>query len=157
MAKMRNEGPVSALPRHSKCRSMTHPRTPKMAAQSRQCSHLALEMAAWACPGSGGAPSRVVWPCFGVARALKMAAQSRQCNHLALEMVAWARPGSGGAPSRAVWACFGIARALKMAAQSHRCARKGCFRVLTNCCLPACPVGLPGCHLHLPACHSATL
>ncbi len=32
----------------------------KMAAQSRQCSHLALEMAAWACPGSGGVSSRAV-------------------------------------------------------------------------------------------------
>ena len=77
-------------------------------------------MAGQACLGAAGVSGRVVWACFGVARALKMAAQSRQCNHLALEMVAWARPGSGGAPSRAVWACFGVARALKMAAQSRQ-------------------------------------
>ena len=117
-----------------------------------------------ACPGPAGVSGRALWACFGAARALEMSVRDppKQCylphwSHLALEMAGRACLGAAGVSGRVVWACFGVARALKMAAQSRQCARKGCFRVLTNCCLPACPVGLPGCHLHLPACHSGTL
>ena len=145
-------GPVSVLPGRSKCRSLT----------TKTMLFTALEPLG---PRNGW--SGLLRCCWSVRQdrlGLFRCCQGAQ-NGRSKPPVQPLGPRNGRlGPPRFWWSAqqgrlglFGVARALKMPAQSRQCARKGCFRVLTNCCLPACPVGLPGCHLHLPACHSGTL
>ena len=133
---------------------MTHQNNAKYL---RHRSHLALEMAARACLGAAGVSARAVWACFGVAQGAQNGRSKPPVQPLGSRNGHLGLPRFWWSAHQAVWACFGVARALKTATQSRQCARRGCFRVLTNCWLPACPVGLPGCHLHLPACHWGTL
>ena len=121
-------GPVSALPGHSKCRSVTH-----------QNSAIYCTGATWASKWPLGpawvlleCPAGPFEPVSALPRRSKWPLKPFKCSHLAFEIASQACPGAGGAPGRPIGFVLALPGCSKWLLRAASVPEKA-FRLLKHC------------------------